>query len=430
MRRLSALGILLATAWTCGLGVAPVSAQILRIVPNKVLVDEPATIRGTGLRPGERVTIRSELIDGNGHPWAAQAQFLADAKGQVDTSKQAPVKGSYHEISAMGLVWSMKPMAKHVSIYRSARKLGPQMIEFHLLREGQTVASAQLEQLHVADGVRQLRVGGPIHGVLFVPGDSSRHPGILVVGGSEGGLPLLRAAWLASHGFVALALAYFRYDGLPRKLEGIPLEYFGEALSWMVKQPEIIPDRIGVMGTSRGGELALQLGSMYSVIKAVVAYVPANVRYPACCGHTDVPYAWTWHGRPLPYDATPRVFWPSAAAMRAVIPVERTDGPILLVAGEDDSLWPSPIMAAAVAERLKEFHFRYPVVYLKYPHAGHLAGRPEIVPTWHGGFENPMSGREVELGGNAKGDAQSSLDAIPKVLAFLHSSLMASASPR
>ncbi len=31
----------------------------------------------------------------------------------------------------------------------------------------------------------------------------------------------------------------------------------------MMRRPEIQPDRIAVMGHSRGGELALQLGSMY-----------------------------------------------------------------------------------------------------------------------------------------------------------------------
>jgi dienelactone hydrolase len=90
---------------------------------------------------------------------------------------------------------------------------------------------------------------------------------VLVVGGSEGGLLPGKAAWLASRGYAALALAYFRYDDLPPLLEGIPLEYFGSALGWMMQRPEILADRIAVVGTSRGGELALQLGSMFPQIK-------------------------------------------------------------------------------------------------------------------------------------------------------------------
>jgi hypothetical protein len=339
--------ILAACLWTGGLGIA--SAQTLELIPNRVLVDESAVIRARGLEPNERISIQAELVDGADEPWSAQAEFIVDAQGAVDTSQQAPVKGSYEGVSAMGLIWSMKPAAKHVASYRPPRDLGSQIIKFQLMRNGQQVTSAQMEQRGVAEGVQQIKVEGQLHGVLLLPNTKERHPGVLVVGGSEGGMPLGKAAWLASRGYAALALAYFRYDDLPPLLEGIPLEYFGSALAWMMQRPEILPDRIAVVGTSRGGELALQLGSMYPQIKAVVAYVPANVRRAACCGNTRD---------------------------------------------------------------------------LKYPHAGHRAGRPEIVPTWHGNVRNPTSGREENLGGRPQGDAQSSLDAIPKVLEFLRESLL------
>jgi dienelactone hydrolase len=415
---------LAACLWASGFGVA--SAQTLEAIPNQVMVDESAAIRATGLQPNQRVSIQAELVDGENHAWASQAEFLADAQGTVDTSSQAPVNGSYSGVSAMGLVWSMKPTEKHVPSYQPPRKLGPQIIQFRLVRDGQQVANARLEQLMVANGVQRIEVEGQLHGVLFLPNTNGPHPGVLVVGGSEGGRPQGKAAWLASRGYVALALAYFRYDDLPPRLEGIPLEYFGSALAWMAQRPEIAPDRIGVVGTSRGGELALQLGSMYPQIRAVVAYVPANVRYPACCGNTRVPYAWTWNGRPLSYVLPRFVRNPAAmmsSSLNASIEVERTHGPVLLISGIDDGVWPSEIMAEAVVARLKHYHFPYAVEHLKYPHAGHRAGRPEVVPTWHGRVRNPTSGREENPGGSPKGDAESSLDAIPKVLEFLRQSL-------
>lgn len=229
------------------------SAQTLEVIPNRALADEQVAIRATGLQPGEHVAIRAKLTDGADHPWASEAQFAADAEGVVDTSKQAPEKGSYKDISSMGLVWSMMPAAQQVGAYRSPRDLSSQFIDFALVRGGRPIASAQFEQLRVADGVRSIKIDDRIHGVLFVPPGSGPHPGVLVVGGSEGGLPAEKAAWLASRGFTALALAYFRYDGLPSELEAIPLEYFGTALSWMAARPEIEADHIGVMGTSRGG---------------------------------------------------------------------------------------------------------------------------------------------------------------------------------
>lgn len=397
-------------------------AQTLQVTPSRVLVDEPAAIRAVGLEPSEHVVIHASLTDGAGRPWQSEAEFGADINGVVDLSAQSPLNGSYSEISAMGLVWSMVPSARHVNSYESPRELGPQLISFSLVRKGKQVSTVQLEQLMVADDVHRLAVKGKLHGVLFLPGGNAPHPGMLVVGGSEGGAPMAKAAWLASHGFAAFALAYFRYEGLPNELSGIPLEYFGEALGWMMQRPEIIPDRLAVVGTSRGGELALQLGSMYPQIKAVVAYVPANVRYPACCGNTRVPYAWTWKGEPLAF-APPRFDLSADVRVRASIAVEHTHGPVLLIGAEDDGIWRSSEMAQAVADRLHQAHFAFAVQLLKYPHAGHRAGRPEIVPTWHDRMRHPVSGREIDLGGSARGDAASTLDASPKVLNFLNDAL-------
>ena len=202
---------------------------------------------------------------------------------------------AYRIVSAMGLVWSMTSTGANVHAYRPPLKSGVQTINFHLMQNGKPVATAQLEQAFLPDGVHEVKLTGALHGFLFLPDAPGPHPGVLVVGGSEGGLPAPKAIWLAGHGYAALALAYFHYENLPQDLQAIPLEYFGEALSWMKQRPEINPDQLAVMGTSRGGELALQLGSMYPAIKAVVAYVPANVRYPACCGRM-MPAAWTWKG--------------------------------------------------------------------------------------------------------------------------------------
>jgi dipeptidyl aminopeptidase/acylaminoacyl peptidase len=68
------------------------------------------------------------------------------------------------------------------------------------------------------------------------------------------------AALLAGHGFAALALAYFYIGSLPDRLAGVPFEYFGGAIRWLQDQPLVRGDRLGVNGTSRGGELACSWG--------------------------------------------------------------------------------------------------------------------------------------------------------------------------
>jgi dienelactone hydrolase len=385
-------------------------------------VDEAAAIRASGLEPNERIAIRAELTDGGGQAWASQADFVADAQGAVDASKQAPLAGSYKEVSAMGLIWSMMPVKKTVNAYLAARDLGPQSVDFHLLRKGKAIASAHLEQVTLADGIQRIRVHDDgLRGTLFVPPGAGRHPALLVVGGSEGGQPLRPAAWLASHGYAALALAYFRFEDLPPQLESIPLEYFQHALEWMASQPAIGDARMGIMGASRGGELALLLGAMFPRIAAVVAYAPASVRIASCCLRTGGP-AWTWQGKALPY-IVPLLMTHIVLRAEASIEVEFTKGPILMISGESDHIWNSAEMADDVVSRLKSHHFAYSFENLKYPHAGHLAGRQEFVPAWHGEIRNPTSGRENDLGGSAEGDARSSIDSIPKVLDFLRKNL-------
>jgi dienelactone hydrolase len=400
-------------------------AQTIEVSPNRVMADESVSIRAAGLRPNERIAVRAELVDGADAHWASQAEFVADSQGGIDTSKQLAVAGSYKEASATSLIWSMMPESRKTARYQPPRDFGAQTIEFRLMRGNTQLAAASLQQKPVAEGVERVTVhDGALRGTLFLPPGKERHPGVLVLGGSEGGMPARRAAWLASHGFAALALAYFRYDDLPKLLAGIPLEYFGQALSWMARRPEIASDRIAVMGTSRGAELALQLGSMYPAIKAVIAYSPSNARNPACCGFTPVPYAWTWNGAGLAFRPV-RSMLSQSLEMRAVIEVQMTEGPILLISGDSDRIWPSSSMADSIVARLKQFHFAHNVEHLNYPHAGHAAGRPEIVPAWQGMTTNPTSGREVEMGGTPKGNAESSLDAIPKVIDFLQQSLSA-----
>ena len=406
----------------CAVGSSDAPAQTIAITPNPVLLDQSAAIRVTGLPPNAPITLQADLNDGADHPWQSEAQFTADAQGIVDLTAQAPSKGSYREVSAMGMVWSMRSPSKDAHIYILPGKTQQQqVIHFHLLQDGKPTAAADLVQKFAADDVRRVHVQGSLHGTLFLPPGDGKFPGVLVLGGSEGGAPIARAAWLASHGYAALALAYFHFEGLPPELLNIPLEYFGTALSWMSERPEIDASRLAVMGASRGGELALQLGSMYPQIRAVVAYVPANIRYPSCCQR---PFGapWTWRGQPLAWTS-PQNHSQPASAMEAAIAVEMIHGPVLMIGAENDGVWPSADMVRAAADRLHHAHFAYPVVTLIYPHAGHRAGMPQIIPAWHNATRHPVSGVMMDLGGTPEGNAESTLDAIPKVLNFLSQSL-------
>jgi pimeloyl-ACP methyl ester carboxylesterase len=89
---------------------------------------------------------------------------------------------------------------------------------------------------------------------------------------------------------------------LPDRLAGIPLEYFGDAIRWLQDRPSVRGDRLGVIGTSRGGELALLLGAHYPDLAAVVSYVGSILVFSSLAGHEP---AWTFRGKPLPWISNP-----------------------------------------------------------------------------------------------------------------------------
>lgn len=104
------------------------------------------------------------------------------------------------------------------------------------------------------------------------------------------------------------------------------------------------------------------------------------------------------------------------AAKRAAIPVEKINGPVLLISAKDDRTWSSAEMAEEVAKRLQA-HKR-PVGHHSYEDAGHLIGVPNL-PTGETLFQHPLSKRWSELAGTPEGTAFASWDSWAKLLAFL-----------
>jgi hypothetical protein len=171
-------------------------------------------------------------------------------------------------------------------------------------------------------------------GTLFYSSTPGPHPTVIVLGGSGGGLKD-GAATLSSEGFTVLALAYFSIDLLSPKLVEIQLEYFSEATTWLKDQPAVDPQRIALMGNSKGGELA---------IRAVVGYLPSGVVWQGQSFNLQLirhpGSSWSLEGDSVPFVryATPRfsemvgiigLFAGSPIAFRSFtsVPSTRTQSP-------------------------------------------------------------------------------------------------------
>jgi dienelactone hydrolase len=331
------------------------------VTPNPARGDQPISIRLVGLAPGQTAFLSTRVIYVSGSDWDGGATFRADTRGVVDVATQAPLAGSfrtYSGIQPMGLIWSAVGGGAVGSV---AAIPATMPVTLTATIGGNIVAQATLVQAEVLPSVTATAVhSGGLYGVLSRPAGHAPAPGVLVLGGSEGGLNpyvLREAALLADHGYAALALAYFGEPGLPRTLANVPLEYFGRALAWLGRQSGVRGDRLGVVGHSRGGELALLLGAHYPQLRAVVSYVGSGIVFGSW--PVSRAAAWTWRGRPIaPYTT---------------IPVERTAGSVLLLAAADDMVWPSPRLLQAAMQRLRRYH---------HPYADHLVGHAPINWSW------------------------------------------------
>ena len=307
---------------------------------------------------------------------------------------------------------------------------GPADFRFSVAVEGRQVATA-VQQRSLADpGVTSTTLRSRDHGfdgVYARPTDTSvRRPAVLLLGGSEGGNSQTRnAQLLAAHGVPALALAYFNAPGrpdefpdLPKTLKDVPLEYFRGALEWLAAQPGVDPDHVRVDGGSRGSEAALLAGIHFpDLVHGVAAVVPTNAARPALLatgsqGRGDPDHsAWTYRGREVPWSAQAD----AADRPSALFAVEKIDGPVLLVCGGADQIWPSCPASRQLEARLTAARFPFPHQLLAYDDGGHFVSRPANDPYV------PDPGGLPVYGSTDQSNPLASADAWPKTVAFLQS---------
>ena len=308
-------------------------------------------------------------------------------------------------------------------------------------------------------------------GMLFVPtGPAPQNgwPAVACFGGSEGGFEsqLSNAATLAGHGFAALAACWITEADAAQNISLVPLERFGAALTWLVGRDEVDADRVAAMAISRGAEglLAAVVGGAAPGPTRMVLVSPSAVSWQALGSAGELPdtASWTRHGEPVPWVPVDtgllmrqivRNAWtvgrdiahrrpsllrlrpayerslaaagllagasarsggtghPTAAPPGSVLDASAVPGPMLLVAGADDELWPSEPMARMLAAGRPAGRGDDLVVY---PGAGHLL-RLGLLPTdapWTNG---------IAFGGTRDGLAAAQADLTGRVVRFLTS---------
>jgi len=442
--------LMLGLALECGGAALAAETTEMKIItaPSVALYGEPFSWKVTGLKPGERVTVQASSRDARRIIWASEAVFQADAAGAVDLGLQAPVSGSYAEADIFGLLWSMKPTNSNSASPIAYRYDGVNgwTVDLTAGNSSGAKATARFRCVFQRPGEALVRVPletDGLRGFLYYPAEGGPFPGVIILGGSEGGLFEGWARAFAANGFAALTLAWFGYPGVPEELVEIPLEYFDRAAAWMKAQSKVKAGGLGLMGGSKGGEAALLAASRNGDFRAVVAMTPAAHKWE---GHTlrffSPDYtpvsSWSLDGRPLPYipfKATPEEkeqerkgelesfvkFFREGLAQadpatveKAAIPVEKISGPILLISGTDDRIWPAEEFCAAIMARLKKAGFPYEVKHLSVEKGGHSSCIPFLVTANRGLL---IDGDPS--GGSPQADARGGYRSWAETLAFL-----------
>jgi dienelactone hydrolase len=282
-------------------------------------------------------------------------------------------------------------------------------------------------------------------GVYAAPKNGKKLPTLIILHGSEGNnIEKARnnALSFARQGFATLAVAWYTQsyeptEHVPTSGMEIDANQLERAREWLVLQPEADGKRMGLFGTSKGGEFAMLGASRFRWVKAAVGCVPSDVVWQGFGeGEAILPRRSTWRldGRSLPFvplfgyvdgrfrDNTDRYErsrrFNADAVMAARIPIEKTNAKLLLIAGDRDEVWASGMMARNIATTMKQSGKGKKVETAIFPMAGHQICGDGSFPVRAYGRDDPDPDRKSL---NAEGHA--SVQAFRRTIAFLKASL-------
>ncbi|MEM1143774.1 MAG: acyl-CoA thioesterase/bile acid-CoA:amino acid N-acyltransferase family protein [Pseudomonadota bacterium] len=417
------------------------------------LLGAPETLRIDGLLPGQRIMLTAREKR-QGSDWLAYADYVADSRGVVDTARDPASGGTWDGVDPTGWLWSMYPVANAgAALLTQARQhkpddqtliarpgTAPREITLALLDAGELFAKRTIVRRR-AEPDNTIEVDASLddqlRGRVFLPKPANvKRVGVVVLGGSFGGLLEREPRWLAGRGFPSMALGYFKYRDLPASGSHLPLEYFDRALRWFRDHQQV--EVVVLMGRSRGAEAALLVAAHFpGAADAVIAQVPSHVvnnGEGTSWGDwlTDTDSMWTLEGTqiahvPYPpsqtelavarrrrsaerlpgYSTAPEYgqIW-READVKYSIPVERINVPVLIQAGRLDGIWPSVWAAHELEARCAPAvcdQWRTDIFDL----AGHAWGLPgEITTTRASVFVKQRFTGFVSLGGTPAGNAR------------------------
>uniref|UniRef100_A0A8C9QF92 Acyl-CoA thioesterase 4 n=1 Tax=Spermophilus dauricus TaxID=99837 RepID=A0A8C9QF92_SPEDA len=393
-----------------------------RIMSSKPVSPAHITVRGPG--PKQRVTLRASLRDEKGALFQAHARYRADAEGELDLERAPALGGSFAGLEPMGLIWAMEPDKPFWRLVKRDVQT-PFVVELEVLDGHEPDAGRLLarEIWFTLLLITTLKFFKRYNAFLFSSLGPGLFPGIIDIYGVGGGLLEYRASLLAGHGFATLAVAFYDFDDLPKDFSNIHLDYFEEVVCYMLQHPQVKGPGVGLLGISLGADICLSMASFLKNISATV-----SINGSGSSGNSTIHYKQI-SIPPLGIDLK-RIKVTFSGILDIVdirndivekfenpsmIPIEKAQGPILFIAGQDDHNWRSDLNVQTVSERLQAHGKEKPRIIL-YPGTGHYIEPPyfSMCPASVHKFFNKV----VIWGGELRAHSKAQVDAWKQILSF------------
>ncbi|XP_042565945.1 acyl-coenzyme A thioesterase 5-like isoform X3 [Clupea harengus] len=348
--------------------------------------------------------------------------------------------GTYTGTEPMGLLWSLRPIpgSRHGLRMRKKNVLSPMVVNISVYKghmnqgfsEEAALATVVTERWYLAPGVQRVDIREQgVKGTLFIPPGPGLFPAVLDMWGGGGGLVEYRAALLASHGFVALALQYLT----PNKERTLDIEtgYFEMAYHILQSLPQVSSDRVAVLGLSFGASVTLTLAAYSKTAK------------PRCCVCISGSHVHPVNKTLFEFfqlmnqslaksriDENNHVIWrdvilPIPTEPDLKVDVGKIKCPLLVVIAQDDQSWATVESTEDMEQIMERSGNRHLLTVLSYPDAGHLIEPPYTPHIRFSNFINQHNREKVIMlwGGQTKPHADAQEDAWEKILLFLQKHL-------
>ncbi|MFS0809599.1 acyl-CoA thioesterase/bile acid-CoA:amino acid N-acyltransferase family protein, partial [Shouchella sp. 1P01AA] len=388
--------------------------------------------------------------DDNKRKFQSQATFKSDNNGVIDLNTQAPISGNYTSVDSNGLFWSMSSHDNKEQMFIKQTSAPLTFIMEVYSDSDRLLKVFTFTRCFLLKDIEILPVNETIVGTLYYPKNKTSLPAIVLLGGSDGSVHESSAALLATQGYAVLALAYFGKKGLPKGIENIPLEYVERSFNFLESKSFVNNKKFGIIGHSRGSELALLYASKHSRIRSVIAVAPSAIVFSGMLNFqaTSQP-AWTYKGEPFRFYTPERSFKDTVSFFRHLIlkkpfsniekmkqiindedklkpfkiPIQEIQAPIMFISGTDDHVQPAELFVKQMQHTLRDHKYSENNKFLFYKGAGHFSAFPANLSNLPQTLGTTNFNMTMIFGGTKENNAKAAQQTWAETIRFLKTTL-------